>query len=97
MDDPQLTELILKFNNAIPDDKWNVVRPAIASTIVDQMDFDTLLKIAEMSLNEYYIEHQEELIVDLINYTSVDIAVQLLDSLKLDQPKYTSQEDYDRG
>jgi hypothetical protein len=92
MDDLQLTELISKFNSAIPDDKWNVVRSAIASTIVDQMDFDTLLKIAEMSLNEYYLEHQEELIADLINYTSVDIAVQLLDSLDLNQSTNTSEE-----
>jgi hypothetical protein len=94
MNDLQLTELISKFNAAIPDDKWNVVRPAIASTIVDQMDFDTLLKIAEMSLNEYYIEHQGELVADLINYTSVDIAVQLLDSLDLSESNQTNQEDY---
>ena len=83
MDDLQLTELISKFNAAIPDSKWDVVRLAIISTIVDQMDFDTLLKIAEMSLNEYYLEHQKELVADLINYTSVDIAIQLLDSLTL--------------
>jgi hypothetical protein len=95
MDDLQLTELISKFNAAIPDNKWDVVRPAIASTIVDQMDFDTLLKIAEMSLNEYYLEHQKELVADLINYTSVDIAVQLLDSLDLNQSNCTSQEDYE--
>jgi hypothetical protein len=85
MDDLQLTELISKFNAAISDNKWDVVRPAIASTIVDQMDFDTLLKIAEMSLNEYYLEHQKELVADLINYTSVDIAIQLLDSLDLSE------------
>jgi hypothetical protein len=91
MEDPQLNELISKFNAAIPDDKWDIVRPAIASTIVDQMDFDTLLKIAEMSLNEYYLEHQGELIADLINYTSVDIAVQLLDSLDLNQLNHTSE------
>jgi hypothetical protein len=90
MDNSQLAELISKFNAAIPDDKWDVVRPAIASTIIDQMDFDTLIKIAEMSLNEYYLEHQGELIADLIKHTSVDIAVQLLDSLDLNQTNHIS-------
>jgi len=85
MNDSQLTELILKFNAAIPDGSWDQVRLAIISTIVDQMDLDTLLKIVEMSLNEYYLENKNELITDLVNYTNVDIAAQLLDSLNLDQ------------
>ena len=85
MNDSQLTELIQKFNAAVPEDKWDVVHAACIETIIDQMTLDTLLKIVEMSLNEYYFEHQEDLISDLIKCTSVDVAVQLLDSLGLDQ------------
>jgi hypothetical protein len=49
------------------------------------MDLNTLLKLAELSLSEYYHEHKDEIIQDLISFVGIDTAVHTLDSLQLDK------------
>ena len=85
MTSEEQTELIQKFNDNIPDHTWDLVRDAAIAQIVDLMGLETLLKIAEMSLSEYYHEHQNEIIVDLVSFIGIDATAHTLDSLQLDK------------
>lgn len=86
----ELNKLIADINDHIPDHTWSLVKDTAIATIVDSMTSDVLIKMAEMSLAEYYHEHQDKLIEDLISLVGLDNAVHMLDSLQLDkvpQPK----------
>jgi hypothetical protein len=85
MDQEELNSLIKQFNEQIPDHTWDRVKDAAIAQIVDFMGLETLLKIAEMSLSEYYHEHQDEIITDLISFIGIDATAYMLDSLQLDK------------
>lgn len=85
MSPEEQTELIQKFNEQIPEHTWDLVRDAAIAQIVDLMGLETLLKIAEMSLSEYYYEHQNEIIVDLVSFIGIDATAHVLDSLQLNK------------
>lgn len=85
MSPEELSDLIKQINENIPSHTWNLVRDAAIANIVDLMGLETLLKIAEMSLSEYYHEHQDEIITDLVSFVGIDSAAHILDSLQLDK------------
>ena len=83
MQPEELQQLIQQINDNIPDHTWDLVRDAAIAQIVDLMDLNTLFKIAELSLSEYYHGHREEIIQDFISFVGIDTAVHTLDSLQL--------------
>jgi hypothetical protein len=85
MQPEELQQLIQQINDNIPDHTWDLVRDAAIAQIVDLMDLNTLLKLAELSLSEYYHEHKDEIIQDFISFVGIDTAVHTLDSLQLDK------------
>lgn len=85
MQPEELKQLIQKINDNIPDHTWNLVQDATIAQIVDLMDLTTLLKLAELSLSEYYYQHKDEIIEDLISFVGIDTAVHILDSLQLNK------------
>jgi len=89
MQPEELQQLIQQINDNIPDHTWDLVRDAAIAQIVDQMDLNTLLKLAELSLAEYYHEHKDEIIQDLVSLTGIDNTVHTLDSLQLNKVPVT--------
>lgn len=85
MQPEELQQLVQQINDKVPDHTWHLVRDAAIAQIVDLMDLNTLLKLAELSLSEYYHEHQDEIIQDLVSFVGIDTTVHLLDSLQLDK------------
>jgi len=85
MSPEELQHLIQQINDNIPDHTWDLVRDAAIAQIVDFMDLNTLLKLAELSLSEYYHEHRDEIIQDLVSFVGIDTTVHTLDSLQLNK------------
>lgn len=92
--DQETQTLVDKINATIPAHTWNIVRQKIVETIVDYMDSNTLFRLAEMSLNEYYNEHQDQLIFDIMDFVGPVETCNLLYSLQLEQiPKPNEEND----
>lgn len=92
MQPEELQQLIQQINDNIPDHTWDLVRDAAIAQIVDLMDLNTLFKLAELSLSEYYHEHKDEIIQDLVSFVGIDTAVHTLDSLQLNKVPVTTNE-----
>ena len=85
MQPEELQQLIQQINDNIPDHTWDLVRNAAIAQIVDLLDLNTVFKLAELSLAEYYHEHKDEIIQDLVSFVGIDTAVHTLDSLQLNK------------
>ena len=79
----ELNLLIEQIYEKIPNDKWNDVQNKAIENIVDTMTIDVLFKIAELSLNEHYLENPNELIPDLIGFIGIDRTLSILNSLEI--------------
>jgi len=85
-------DLVDKVVAHIPTDKWDQVRQAVVERIVDNMPGQIIEKItgsyddfdqAEQTLNKFYANETNELIVDAFRLLGVEDTIYLLDSLQL--------------
>lgn len=85
-------DLVDKVVDHIPTDKWDQVRQAVVERIVDNMPGQIIQKItgsyddfdkAEQTLNNFYTNETNELIVDAFRILGVEDTIYLLDSLQL--------------
>lgn len=85
-------DLVDKVVAHIPTDKWDEVRRAVVERIIDNMPGTIIQKItgsyddfdqAEQTLNNFYANETNELIVDAFRIIGVEETIYLLDSLQL--------------
>jgi len=85
-------DLVDKVVAHIPTDKWDQVRQAVVERIIDNMPGTIIQKItgsyddfdkAEQTLNNFYANETNELIVDAFRIIGLEETIYLLDSLQL--------------
>lgn len=78
-------ELALKIMEAVPRHTWPAVLDACVANIVDELPSDTLFRIAELYLTDYYIENPRQIIPDMLRIKGAEATVHILDALQLDK------------
>ena len=80
--DPDLADKIIQ---AVPRHTWPAVLDAAVVNIVDELPTDTLFRIAELYLTDYYLENPKQIIPDMLRIKGAEATVYILDSLQLDK------------
>ena len=78
-------ELALKIMEMVPRHTWPAVLDACVANIVDELPSDTLFRIAELYLTDYYLDKPGQLIPDMLRIKGVEATLYILDSLQLDK------------
>ena len=78
-------ELALKIMEAVPRHTWPAVLDAVIANITDELPLDTLYRIAELYLTDYYLENPGQIIPDMLRIKGAEATVYILDSLQLDK------------
>ena len=78
-------EIALKIMEAVPRYTWPAVLDACVANIVDELPADTLFRIAELYLTEYYLENSDQIIPDMLRIKGVETTCHILDSLQLEK------------
>jgi hypothetical protein len=89
-------ELVLKICDLVPRHTWPAVLDATVANIVDELPMDTMFRMCELYLTDYYIQNPMELIPDLMRIKGQESALYILDSLQLDKipgPKAKREEE----
>lgn len=76
-------ELALKAIEMVPRHTWPAVLDATVANIIDELPYETLFRICEMYLTEYYLDNPMEIIPDLMRIKGEEAALYILDSLQL--------------
>jgi hypothetical protein len=94
--DPVDMELVLKVINMVPRHTWPAVLNAAVTNIVDELPMETLFRMCELYLIDYYLQNPMEIIPDLMRIKGEEITLDILDSLELDKlpvPKAMREEE----
>lgn len=78
-------ELARKIVENVPRYTWPAVLDACVVNILDELPFETLSAMAEMYLIDYYIEHPNQIIPDMLRIKGAETTVHVLDSLQLEK------------
>ena len=79
------TELVLKIIDLVPRHTWPAVLDAAVANIVDELPMETMFRMCELYLTDYYLQNPMEIIPDLIRIKGEESTLYILDSLQLDK------------
>lgn len=94
--DPVDMELVLKVVDMVPRHTWPAVLDAAVANIVDELPMETMFRMCELYLTDYYLQNPMEIIPDLMRIKGEESALYILDSLQLDKipvPKAKREEE----
>lgn len=83
--DPVDMDLVLKICDMVPRHTWPAVLDAAVANIVDELPMETMFRMCEMYLTDYYLQNPMEIIPDLMRIKGEESALYILDSLQLDK------------
>jgi hypothetical protein len=78
-------ELVEKVQGLIPPHTWPMVLDTAVANIVDDLPMDTMFKMCELYLIDYYQTNPQEIIPDMFRIKGEDTTLYILDSLQLDK------------
>ena len=78
-------ELVLKIIDLVPRHTWPAVLDAAVANIVDELPMETMFRMCELYLTDYYLQNPMEIIPDLMRIKGEESTLYLLDSLQLDK------------
>lgn len=78
-------DLVLKVCDMVPRHTWPAVLDAAVANIVDELPMETMFRMCELYLTDYYIQNPMEIIPDLMRIKGEESALYILDSLQLDK------------
>ena len=78
-------DLVLKVCDMVPRHTWPAVLDAAVANIVDELPMDTMFRMCELYLTDYYLQNPMEIIPDLMRIKGEESALYILDSLQLDK------------
>lgn len=78
-------DLAIKIIDAVPRHTWPAVLDAAVTNIVDELPSDTLFRMAELYLTDYYLENPMQMIPDMLRIKGSEATCYILDSLQLDK------------
>jgi len=78
-------ELVLKIIDLVPRHTWPAVLDAAVANIVDELPMETMFRMCELYLTDYYLQNPMEIIPDLIRIKGEESTLYILDSLQLDK------------
>ena len=78
-------DLVLKICDMVPRHTWPAVLDAAVANIVDELPMETMFRMCELYLTDYYLQNPMEIIPDLIRIKGEEPALYILDSLQLDK------------
>lgn len=78
-------DLVLKVCDMVPRHTWPAVLDAAVSNIVDELPMETMFRMCELYLTDYYLQNPMEIIPDLMRIKGEESALYILDSLQLDK------------
>lgn len=94
--DPVDMELVLKVVDMIPRHTWPAVLDAAVANIVDELPVETMFRMCELYLTDYYLQNPMEIIPDFMRIKGEESVLYILDSLQLDKipvPKAKREEE----
>lgn len=94
--DPVDMDLVLKVIDMVPRHTWPAVLDAAVANIVDELPMETMFRMCELYLTDYYLQNPMEIIPDLMRIKGEESALYILDSLQLDKipvPKAKREEE----
>lgn len=83
--DPVDMDLVLKVIDMVPRHTWPAVLDAAVANIVDELPVETMFRMCELYLTDYYLQNPMEIIPDLMRIKGEESALYILDSLQLDK------------
>lgn len=83
--DPVDMDLVLKVIDMVPRHTWPAVLDAAVANIVDELPMETMFRMCELYLTDYYLQNPMEIIPDLFRIKGEKSALYLLDALQLDK------------
>lgn len=78
-------DLVLKVCDLVPRHTWPAVLEAAVANIVDELPLETMLRMCEMYLIDYYLQNPMEIIPDMFRIKGEEETLYILDSLQLDK------------
>lgn len=78
-------DLVAKVMEMVPRHTWPAVLDATVANIVDELPAETMFRMCEMYLTDYYLQNPSEIIPDLMRIKGEEAALYILDSLQLDK------------
>lgn len=78
-------DLVLKVVDMVPRHTWPAVLDAAVTNIVDELPMETMFRMCELYLTDYYLQNPMEIIPDLMRIKGEESALYILDSLQLDK------------
>lgn len=78
-------ELVLKIIDLVPRHTWPAVLDAAVANIVDELPMETMFRMCELYLTDYYLQNPMEIIPDLMRIKGEESTLYILDSLQLDK------------
>lgn len=78
-------DLVLKVCDMVPRHTWPAVLEAAVANIVDELPMETMFKMCELYLIDYYLQNPMEIIPDMFRIKGEESTLYILDSLQLDK------------
>ena len=78
-------DLVVKVIELVPRHTWPAVLDAAVSNIVDELPVETMFRMCEMYLTDYYLQNPMEIIPDMFRIKGEEATLYILDSLQLDK------------
>jgi hypothetical protein len=78
-------DLVLKVCDMVPRHTWPAVLEAAVANIVDELPVETMFKMCELYLIDYYLQNPMEIIPDMFRIKGEESTLYILDSLQLDK------------
>ena len=78
-------DLVHRVCEMIPDHTWPAVLNAAVANIVDELPMETMFKMCELYLIDYYLQNPTEIIPDMFRIKGEESTLYILDSLQLDK------------
>lgn len=78
-------DLVLKVCDMVPRHTWPAVLEAAVANIVDELPVETMFRMCEMYLIDYYLQNPMEIIPDMFRIKGEESTLYILDSLQLDK------------
>jgi len=78
-------DLVLKVYDMVPRHTWPAVLEAAVANIVDELPMETMFRMCELYLIDYYLQNPMEIIPDMFRIKGEESTLYILDSLQLDK------------
>ena len=78
-------DLVLKVCDMVPRHTWPAVLEAAVANIVDELPMETMFRMCELYLIDYYLQNPMEIIPDMFRIKGEESTLYILDSLQLDK------------